>query len=571
MGLRFRFGAILPIASAIASPSRVDRSAVWAMRCLLWLAAGFASFVPRAAGQEIRAEQGEIMVEPGVASPAAVNPFAAVLHASEEAGTLLRRAEEGIERQDWKLAIDSLQRMIELPGEHILARDGHVYESAGRVAQRRIAALPEPGLRAYRLVHDKEAAALLEQAVAQYDADLLRAVVDRFLLTGVGDEAAVTLADWLIDDGRLAEAASILKWLQVVYPDSDLPGWLVDARMAICLGYSGEMEQARSRLDRAAASTPVGGQPGRVEDRLGEIGRWLSSARTATGQAMAGPITGHLFADRKPPAQIDFPPELDWRVDLPLEWPADGLPTFQRHARELGLLPAAGLATDGRVVLVKSGLALLAIDVETFQPRWQAKAAALGADEQTRRSGAGLIIVGAVVFFAGDLGATVVGMTASVIKLGANVTSSLLGRSMNRSQHLSPLTVTVASMTIGAAALAATGLMVDGVLRVTPTAAAIVVWLAVVNTAWAFTLWNSSLRYLTAVESASINGTMLIQIAVLAWLFLGESPGLIGALGIAIVSSGALLAQRGTATTTRRPIGTPRTTAGRASQQPPQP
>ncbi len=392
MGLRFRFGAILPIASAIASPSRVDRSAVWAMRCLLWLAAGFASFVPRAAGQEIRAEQGEIMVEPGVASPAAVNPFAAVLHASEEAGTLLRRAEEGIERQDWKLAIDSLQRMIELPGEHILARDGHVYESAGRVAQRRIAALPEPGLRAYRLVHDKEAAALLEQAVAQYDADLLRAVVDRFLLTGVGDEAAVTLADWLIDDGRLAEAASILKWLQVVYPDSDLPGWLVDARMAICLGYSGEMEQARSRLDRAAASTPVGGQPGRVEDRLGEIGRWLSSARTATGQAMAGPITGHLFADRKPPAQIDFPPELDWRVDLPLEWPADGLPTFQRHARELGLLPAAGLATDGRVVLVKSGLALLAIDVETFQPRWQAKAAALGADEQTRRSGAGLII-----------------------------------------------------------------------------------------------------------------------------------------------------------------------------------
>jgi len=186
-------------------------------------------------------------------------------------------------------------------------------------------------------------------------------------------------------------------------------------------------------------------------------------------------------------------------------------------------------------------------------------------------AGAGLIIVGAVVFFAGDLGATVVGMTASVIKLGANVTSSLLGRSMNRSQHLSPLTVTVASMTIGAAALAATGLMVDGVPRVTPTAAAIVVWLAVVNTAWAFTLWNSSLRYLTAVESASINGTMLIQIAVLAWLFLGESPGLIGALGIAIVSSGALLAQRGTATTTRRPIGTPRTTAGRASQQPPQP
>ena len=39
-----------------------------------------------------------------------------------------------------------------------------------------------------------------------------------------------------------------------------------------------------------------------------------------------------------------------------------------------------------------------------------------------------------------------------------------------------------------------------------------------VNTAFAFTLWNLSLQRLTAVESAGVNNTMLIQIAVLAWL-----------------------------------------------------
>jgi len=43
-----------------------------------------------------------------------------------------------------------------------------------------------------------------------------------------------------------------------------------------------------------------------------------------------------------------------------------------------------------------------------------------------------------------------------------------------------------------------------------------------VNTAFAFTLWNHTLRTLAAVESSIINSTMLIQIAALAWLFLGE-------------------------------------------------
>ena len=45
---------------------------------------------------------------------------------------------------------------------------------------------------------------------------------------------------------------------------------------------------------------------------------------------------------------------------------------------------------------------------------------------------------------------------------------------------------------------------------------------AVVNTAFAFTVWNHTLRTLTAVESSVMNNTMLIQVAVLAWLILDE-------------------------------------------------
>jgi drug/metabolite transporter (DMT)-like permease len=83
--------------------------------------------------------------------------------------------------------------------------------------------------------------------------------------------------------------------------------------------------------------------------------------------------------------------------------------------------------------------------------------------------------------------------------------------------------------------------MVEGWPDFTPRLVMIIAWLAVVNTAVAFTLWNWSLRHLAAVESAAINNTMLIQIAALAWIFLGEAPSLVGVIGIAIVSIGAFL------------------------------
>lgn len=155
--------------------------------------------------------------------------------------------------------------------------------------------------------------------------------------------------------------------------------------------------------------------------------------------------------------------------------------------------------------------------------------------------GAALIIVGAVLYFSGDLGATFIGMTASVVGLCANAGGSLLGRSVNRDGSLAPVLVTAGSMSVGAALLLVAGLLIEGWPQLTSRLVLIICWLAVVNTALAFTLWNRSLRDLAAVESSAINNTMLIQIAALAWLFLGESPGLLGVVGILVVSAGAFL------------------------------
>ncbi|GJM37689.1 MAG: hypothetical protein DHS20C19_10560 [Acidimicrobiales bacterium] len=173
-----------------------------------------------------------------------------------------------------------------------------------------------------------------------------------------------------------------------------------------------------------------------------------------------------------------------------------------------------------------------------------ASARSLGERPAPRQfTGSGLIVVGAVVYFAGDLGATAIGLTAAIIGLGANVGGSLLGRNVNRSQSTSPIVVTTVSMSIGALLLVLAGLVVEGVPSITLRAGAIIAWLAIVNTAFAFTLWNLSLRRLSAIESAGINNTMLLQIAVLAWWFLDESPGWIGLVGIGVVSLGVFLTQ----------------------------
>jgi drug/metabolite transporter (DMT)-like permease len=154
-----------------------------------------------------------------------------------------------------------------------------------------------------------------------------------------------------------------------------------------------------------------------------------------------------------------------------------------------------------------------------------------------------LVVLGAWLYFTGGLGATVVGIAAAIVALGANVAGSLLGRHINRPADASPVVVTAVSMTVGSIVLAVIGAVSEGLPTVSTRAWLIILWLAVVNTAAAFTLWNLSLRELSAVESAGINNTMLIQIAVLAWIFLGESPGIAGLAGVVLVSIGVLLTQ----------------------------
>ena len=157
-----------------------------------------------------------------------------------------------------------------------------------------------------------------------------------------------------------------------------------------------------------------------------------------------------------------------------------------------------------------------------------------------QRVGGVVIVAGVAAYFAGDLGATRVGMAAATIGLIANAGAAMLGRSINRSTALSPTVVTTVSMSVGAVMLFATGLALDGLPRIPLGAAAILLWLAVVNTAAAFTWWNHAQRSLTATEAAAINTTMAVQIPILGWIFFDERLGAAEIIGITLMVIGVL-------------------------------
>lgn len=159
--------------------------------------------------------------------------------------------------------------------------------------------------------------------------------------------------------------------------------------------------------------------------------------------------------------------------------------------------------------------------------------------------GMALVAVGAAVYFLplAAVSGTKAGWVAALIGLLANAGASLYGRSVNRGGALDPLLVTSVSMGFGAVLLLVAGASTQGVPALSPANWATIAWLALVNTAFAFTLWNATLRRLTAVESSLINNTMLVQIAVLAYLFLGEPLGVRQIVAFLLVLVGTVVVQ----------------------------
>jgi len=213
----------------------------------------------------------------------------------------------------------------------------------------------------------------------------------------------------------------------------------------------------------------------------------------------------------------------------------------------LGLLFYAG--TQGAMFV-----ALLYLPAVTVNLLWSLSSAAvalLGIAWLSERptlfqwSGIALTIIGAVIYYYPDAipKNQLIGVFVAAIGILANAVSSIMGRGINRLGKHPPLIVTVLSMGAGSIALLIIGLITEGFPVISLNNWLIIIWLAAINTAFAFTLWNHTLRTLTAMESSIINGTMLIWIPIFAVLFLGESITAKEIMGLVVVGTGTLIVQ----------------------------
>lgn len=153
-------------------------------------------------------------------------------------------------------------------------------------------------------------------------------------------------------------------------------------------------------------------------------------------------------------------------------------------------------------------------------------------------------LIGSVFFFSSGFGeGTWTGIGIMVISLIGFTAFSILGRAIARDQQTDTLTLTTIPLAFGGGLLLAFALPTEGLPKFSPMILGIVFWMAAINTAFAYLLYNHSLQELTAIEMNILLNLSPLGTAGFAWLFLGESLTISQVIGILIVILGVTLVQ----------------------------
>lgn len=155
-----------------------------------------------------------------------------------------------------------------------------------------------------------------------------------------------------------------------------------------------------------------------------------------------------------------------------------------------------------------------------------------------------LVLSGAYLFFNAPLSySSIMGVLITLFSGLGWATFLVLSRLLFINDEVNTLGLTAFSMGFGTLILVIAAYFVEGLTRVTLYSWGIIIWLGVVNTALAFFLWNHALRRLGAFEISILQNTMLIQIALLSWFFLGERLTIVKVIPMALVFVGVLIVQ----------------------------
>ncbi|MHA1214352.1 MAG: DMT family transporter [Candidatus Hodarchaeales archaeon] len=156
-----------------------------------------------------------------------------------------------------------------------------------------------------------------------------------------------------------------------------------------------------------------------------------------------------------------------------------------------------------------------------------------------------LAFLGVCIYFvpSGSIVFSIINLFIAFLLVNINAISSILGRAINRVAKNTPLLVTGTSMSIGSIFLLLSSILVEEIPEISFESLFLIIWLAVVNTALAFTLWNKAMKHIRAMDMSLINSLMLPQIVFLSIIFLEEIPTINEWVGLIIVLVSTLVIQ----------------------------
>lgn len=120
----------------------------------------------------------------------------------------------------------------------------------------------------------------------------------------------------------------------------------------------------------------------------------------------------------------------------------------------------------------------------------------------------------------------------------------ILGRKTARAQTMDTLSLTAYPLAIGGGLLLLIAIPIEGIPDASIQTWGLVFWLAAINTALAYVLYNHSLQVLTAFEMNVLLNLAPIATAIMGWFFLDEKLTTIQFIGMIVVIVGVGLVQR---------------------------
>ncbi len=157
-----------------------------------------------------------------------------------------------------------------------------------------------------------------------------------------------------------------------------------------------------------------------------------------------------------------------------------------------------------------------------------------------------LSLLGSGIFFMSGLEpGEPLGLAIMAAGLVGFMAFSLLGRGIAREGLLDTLTLTALPLMIGGLITMLIALVVEGLPIFSWKSLGIVLWLALINTAFGYWIYNHALRTLTALEMNMVMNLTPFFTAALSWIVLGESLAGIQYLGMIIMVCGVVFVQLG--------------------------